>query len=178
MDDKAKKFFQDLIGKEETREAPVAVKTDAAEDDGEDAAAPVKTAKKTTEPVMAKKPKEEDKEAEMFEESEGQLTIDVYQTPTEIVIQSTIAGVSPENLDIAITNESVTIKGKRERSETVKEEDYFYQECYWGRFSRSIILPQEIDADQSTAIFKNGVLTIRLPKVDKRMAKKLKVKFD
>ena len=94
------------------------------------------------------------------------------------MIQSTIAGVGPENLDIAITNESVTVKGKRERPEEVKEEDYFYQECYWGRFSRSIILPQEIDADQSTATFKNGVLTIRLPKVDKRMAKKLKVKFD
>ncbi len=166
MDDKAKKFFQDLIGKEETRETPVAVKNNAAD---EDAAAPAKT---------AKKPREESGEAEIFEEAEGQLTIDVYQTPAEIVIQSTIAGVSPENLDIAITNESVTVKGRRERPEEVKEEDYFYQECYWGRFSRSIILPQEIDADQSTATFKNGILTIRLPKVDKRMAKKLKVKFD
>ncbi|MEK7520905.1 MAG: Hsp20/alpha crystallin family protein [Patescibacteria group bacterium] len=167
MDEKAKKFFQDLIGKEDARETPVAVKNEAAVN--EDAAAPAK---------VAKKQKTESEAAEIFEEAEGQLTIDVYQTPTEIVIQSTIAGVGPENLDIAITNESVTVKGKRERPEEVKEEDYFYQECYWGRFSRSIILPQEIDADQSTATFKNGVLTIRLPKVDKRMAKKLKVKFD
>ena len=161
-----------MIGKEDGQETPVAVKNEAAVK--EDAAAP---AKKTAEPA-AKKQKTESETAEIFEEAEGQLTIDVYQTPTEIVIQSTIAGVGPENLDIAITNESVTVKGKRERPEEVKEEDYFYQECYWGRFSRSIILPQEIDADQSTATFKNGVLTIRLPKVDKRMAKKLKVKFD
>ena len=167
MDEKAKKFFQDLIGKEDARETPVAVKNEAAVK--EDAAAPAK---------VAKKQKTESETAEIFEDAEGQLTIDVYQTPTEIVIQSTIAGVGPENLDIAITNESVTVKGKRERPEEGKEADYFYQECYWGRFSRSIILPQEIDADQSTATFKNGVLTIRLPKVDKRMAKKLKVKFD
>ncbi len=115
---------------------------------------------------------------DFMEEAEGQLTVDVYQTSTEIVIQSTVAGVAPEDLDISITNESVTIRGKREKSEKVKEDDYFYQECYWGRFSRTIILPQEIDAERATAGMKNGVLTIRLPKLDREKTKKLKIKTE
>lgn len=115
---------------------------------------------------------------EIFSESEGQLTIDVYQTADEIVIESPLAGVEPDNVDISITSESVTIKGKRERSERVKEEDYFYQECYWGKFSRSVILPQEIDSEKSYASIKNGVLTVHLPKLIRTKAKKLKVKID
>ncbi len=108
-------------------------------------------------------------------ESEGQLTIDVYQTPEEIIVESPIAGVKPEDLDISITNESVTIKGQRERERRIKDEDYFYQECYWGRFSRSVILPQEVDAEQAEAVIKNGVLAIRLPKLNRQKSKKLKV---
>ena len=115
---------------------------------------------------------------DFVEEVEGQLTVDVYQTPTEIVIQSTVAGVDPENLDISITNESVTIRGKRERLERVKEEDYFFQECYWGRFARSIILPQEVDGEKAVATLKHGVLAIRLPKLNRDKVKKLRVKMD
>lgn len=114
---------------------------------------------------------------ELSNEGEGQLTVDVYQTPNEIVIESPIAGVNADDLDISITNESVTIRGKRERMERVREEDYFYQECYWGRFSRSIILPQEVDPEQAEANIKNGVLAIRLPKINRQKSKKLKVKF-
>jgi HSP20 family protein len=113
----------------------------------------------------------------VHDEAEGQLTIDVFQTPHHIVIESTIAGVGPEDLDIDITNESVTIQGKRERLERVRDEDYIYQECYWGRFSRSIILPQEVDPDGAEASLKNGILSIRLPKLDRHRAKKLKVHF-
>lgn len=122
--------------------------------------------------------KVEEEIGNFVEEAEGQLTVDVYQTPTEIVIQSTIAGVDPEELDIAITAESVTIRGKREKMEEVKDDDYFFQECYWGRFARQIILPQEIDAENAVASMKNGVLTIRLPKLNREKTKKLKVKFD
>lgn len=111
-------------------------------------------------------------------EAEGQLTIDVYQTPDEIVIESTIAGVKPEDLDISITSEAVTIRGERKREKRVKEDDYFYQECYWGRFSRSIILPQEIDPDKSAANLKNGILVIRLPKLNRQKGRSLKVKFE
>ncbi|MDE2001286.1 MAG: Hsp20/alpha crystallin family protein [Patescibacteria group bacterium] len=116
--------------------------------------------------------------AELMDEGEGQLTIDVYQTPTEIVVESTIAGVEPENLDVDISPESVTIRGKREKDRKIADEDYFYQECYWGKFSRSVILPQEIDPEQSQASLKNGVLTIHMPKVDRRKSKKLKVNLN
>lgn len=122
--------------------------------------------------------KVEEEIGNFVEEAEGQLTVDVFQTPTEIVIQSTIAGVDPEELDIAITTESVTIRGKREKMEEVADDDYFFQECYWGRFARQIILPQEIDAENAVASMKNGVLTIRLPKLNREKTKKLKVKFD
>jgi HSP20 family protein len=110
--------------------------------------------------------------------TEGQLTIDVYQTPNEIVIKSTIAGVKPEDLDITITNDMVTVKGSRSRDEEIKDEDYFYQECYWGAFSRSVLLPVEVEADKSTAHIKNGILTLRLPKSEKLKVKKIKVKGD
>jgi len=113
------------------------------------------------------------------DEGEGQLAIDVYQTKDTLVIEAPIAGViSAENLDVSITNESVTIRGKREREARVKEDDYFYQECYWGRFSRSIILPQEIDPEKAEATIKNGILTIKLPKLQRQKSKKLRVKFD
>lgn len=112
------------------------------------------------------------------EESEGQLTIDVYQTDDDIIIESTVAGVEPDDLDIDISSESVTIRGERRRSNEVSEENYLYQECYWGKFSRSIILPQEIDPDKAKAEFKNGVLRVRLPKIAKGKMRKLKVKGD
>jgi len=107
---------------------------------------------------------------------EGQLSVDVYQTKDAIVIKSTIAGVRPEDIDISINNDMVTIKGKRELESTISEDDYFYQECYWGGFSRSIILPVEIIADKVNASLKNGVLTISLPKAKKAQAFSIKVK--
>ena len=114
-------------------------------------------------------------EFEVDNEPEGQLTIDVYQTPNEIVIESAVAGVRPEDLDINVTNDSVTIKGRRHREKKVADDDYFYRECYWGRFSRSVILPQEVDPDSAGVNFKNGILTIRLPKLNRKKAKRLKV---
>jgi HSP20 family protein len=113
-----------------------------------------------------------------FDNAEGHLTIDVYQNDENIVIESTIAGVNVDDLDIAITPESVTIKGKREKKERVKKDDYLYQECFWGKFSRSIILPQEIDPDKSQASLKDGILKVVLPKVHKTRSKKVRVKLD
>src|SRR3989344_8341547 len=74
-----------------------------------------------------------------LDDDSGQLTIDVYQTPSEIIVESPIAGVNPEDIDVSITPETVTVKGKRERVEHIKSEDYVYQECYWGKFSRSVV---------------------------------------
>lgn len=116
---------------------------------------------------------------EEIDENDGQLTVDVYKNnDDEIVVQSTVAGVNPDDLDVNITNESVTIRGKRERSEKIEDKNFFYQECFWGSFSRSIILPEEIDVDKSVVSFKNGVLTIRLPKLDRKKQKKIKIKSE
>lgn len=112
------------------------------------------------------------------DEQEGKLAIDVYQTDEAIVIESPIAAVASDDLEINITSESVSIKGKRERRSSQSSEDYFYQECYWGRFSRSIILPQEIDAEASEASIKNGVLVIRMPKLKKARQRRLKVQSE
>lgn len=106
---------------------------------------------------------------------EGQLAIDVYETPSEIVVKSTIAGAKPEDLDIGIEDSTVNIRGSRHNEEKVKGENYLYQECYWGTFSRSIILPTEVDSDKAEASLKDGVLTLRIPKVVKVKEKKIRV---
>jgi len=124
----------------------------------------------TTQPA----PAEED--SNWVADQEGQLTIDVYQTDSDIVIKSTIAGVKPEDLDIQINNDMVTIRGERRKEDEVRDEDYYYQECYWGAFSRSIILPVDVEANKSEAIMKNGVLTIRLPKAETAKARKIQVR--
>lgn len=108
--------------------------------------------------------------------SEGQLTIDVYQTDNDIVIKSTIAGVKPEDLDVSINNDMVTIRGERKNEENVSEENYYYQECYWGQFSRSVILPVDVLADKAEASMKNGIFTLRLPKADTTKTKKIQVR--
>ncbi len=112
---------------------------------------------------------------ELISDEEGQLALDVYQTPEEIIIKSTIAGVNPNDLDISIANDMVTIRGERKNNEEVSADDYYYQECYWGKFSRSVILPIDINSDKSKATLKNGILTIRLPKVERTKAKKIKI---
>jgi len=118
-----------------------------------------------------------DKKAPLPETSdEGQLLVDVYQTPDEVVIQSVVSGVRPDELDVSITQEMVTIRGKRERGHHVSDDNYFYQELYWGAFSRSILLPQEIDVEASEANLKNGLLTVHLPKIDKARIQKLKIR--
>lgn len=108
--------------------------------------------------------------------TEGQLAVDVYQTPTDIFIKAMIAGIRPEDLDISITREMVTIKGRRHDDQSVDNTNYYHRELYWGSFKRSILLPQEVEVDGSEAIEKQGLLTIRLPKVNKNFETKLKVK--
>lgn len=110
------------------------------------------------------------------EEEEGELSVDVYETPSEIVMKTMVAGVKPEDLDVAISRDSITIRGKREEDRTISKEDYFHHELYWGSFSRTIILPAEIDVDEAEAVEKYGLLILRLPKLDKNKRTKLKVK--
>ncbi len=109
------------------------------------------------------------------EEEEGELLVDVYQSDGNIVIRSTVAGVKQEDLDIDLNNDMITIRGKRKNIENVNNGDFFYQECYWGSFSRSIILPCEIQASKVKASLKDGILTIVLPKNQKDKSVKISV---
>lgn len=111
---------------------------------------------------------EDDNSAEAWfggDYNEGQLSIDVFQTDKNIVIKSTIAGVRPDDLDISLNNDMLTIRGSRQTDEEIEDENYLCRECYWGAFSRSVILPCEVKADKIEALLENGVLTVILPKV-------------
>ena len=110
------------------------------------------------------------------EKEEMELAVDVYQTPTDIIVQTMVAGVRPEDLEVSIARDMITIRGKREESRTIDEENYFSKELYWGNFSRTILLPQEVEPEEAEAVEKHGLLTIRLTKLDKGKKANLKVK--
>lgn len=116
------------------------------------------------------------KSEENYEDEDGELSVDVYQTPNEIIIEAMLAGVKPEDLQISITRDMVTIKGRRDGNTQITDDDYFYRELYWGSFSRSILLPHEIEIESVEAVEKHGLLIIRLPKIDKAKQAKVKVK--
>ncbi len=161
MNNDTKKFFEKLAGASVQEEfEPKLAKVTSADS------------------VQGDEIEDDDETTEEFEEGEGQLAIDVYQSGNDIIIEAPVAGVGIDDLDLEISPESVAIRGKREQHDKIIEEDYLYQECYWGKFSRSIILPQEINPDHATATFKNGVLRITLPKVNKQKMKKVKVRFE
>lgn len=136
---------------------------------------PKKSSTKKLKKIM---PKPAIKTKDTFEESleEGRLNIDVYELNDEVVIISAIAGINESDLDIDISPDSVSIRGKRTHGEKISDENYFYKECYWGAFSRMVRLHTEIDPDKADATLENGILTIRLPKLSKTNQKKLKVK--
>lgn len=120
--------------------------------------------------------KENQKDSSWEEEVEAELTVDLYQTPTDIIVKTMVAGVHPENLTIITTRDMITIKGKREETHSIDDQNYFVQELYWGSFSRTISLPEEVDPEQAEAIEKHGLLIIKLPKLDKNRETKLKIK--
>lgn len=153
MQNKKRSFFERLTGSMKTVE----------EDDGETKKISVKSDKKDTNWM-----EEESEEAE--------LTVDVYQTPNEIMVQTMVAGVKPEDLELTIARDMITIRGKREESRTVSEDNFFTKELYWGSFSRTILLPAEVDPEEAEAIEKHGLLTIKLPKIDKEKKTSVKVK--
>ena len=130
-------------------------------------------------PVRIEKGRDRDRISvpqEPSDEAEGELAVDVYQTPTHIIIKAMIAGVRPEDLDVSITRDMVTLRGKRERHTEGPAGDFFFQELYWGSFARTIVLPQEVEIEEAEATEKHGLLVIRLPKLDKGRQAKLKVK--
>lgn len=107
---------------------------------------------------------------------EGELSVDVYQTSSEIIIEAMVAGVKPEDLHLSITRDMVTIKGRRDGNTQISDDDYFYKELYWGTFSRTILLPHEVEIEEAEAVEKHGLLIVRMPKVDKARQTKLKIK--
>jgi HSP20 family protein len=94
---------------------------------------------------------------------EGQLSVDIFRDGNYLVVRSTVAGVEPEDLDIAIHGDLLTVRGARAMREEVNEDDWFYRECYWGIFSRSLVLPFDVIPERAEAKLKNGILEIRLP---------------
>lgn len=131
---------------------------------------------------------EEDTEQEIVESAEddewlsdemteeGELAVDVCQTADDIIVKAMIAGVSPSDIEVDITREMITIRGERVESSESESDDYFFRELYWGSFSRSVVLPEEIEPEEAVAKEKNGLLTIRLPKVDREKISRVKVK--
>ncbi len=119
------------------------------------------------------------KSVNIFEEAEeeaAQLSVDVYNTPSEIVIKTMVPGVKPDELDVSITRDMVVIRGERSEDRTVADDDYIQRELYWGSFVREIPLPEEISVDDAEASEKHGLLVLRLPKLDKHRQTRLKVK--
>jgi len=108
-------------------------------------------------------------------EEEGELAVDLSENKDELILQAVIGGVEINELDISITNDMITVRGERKRESKDKVEKVYYNECFWGLFSRSLILPQEINADKAKATIKNGLLTIHLPKLMKTKRKTLKI---
>jgi HSP20 family molecular chaperone IbpA len=110
------------------------------------------------------------------ENEEAELSVDVYQTPTDIVIQTMVAGVKPEDLELSIARDVITLKGKREENRNIDEENYFTKELYWGKFSRTLSLPAEVEPEEVEAVEKHGLVTIKIKKVDKEKKNTVRVK--
>ena len=107
---------------------------------------------------------------------QGETAVDVYQTANDVVVKATLPGVKPDEVDISITGDTLTIKGEHKEEKEVKQEDYFHKERRYGTFSRSLLIPVQVNADKAEAVFENGVLTLTLPKVEEVKPKQIKVK--
>jgi HSP20 family protein len=107
---------------------------------------------------------------------DSELSVDVYQTQDDVIVKAMIPGVKKEDLEINLTRDSVTLKGIRKEEKIVSDDDYFHRELYWGSFSRTIQLPHEVDIEHAEAIEAQGILTIKLPRVDKDRQMKVRVK--
>jgi len=101
---------------------------------------------------------------------EGELAIDVYQTPQTLVVRAVIAGAKSRDISVDIQNDVLTIRGVREMDERIPDEDYIYRECFWGPFSRSVVLPVEVVVEEAKATFQSGILKIILPKAARAQA--------
>lgn len=118
-------------------------------------------------------------QAQQQEENvEGQLALDVYQTQNEIVIVAPIAGVKMNDISVTVTEDVLTIKGKRYLEFNIPDEDYLTQECFWGDFSRSIVLPSSADTSKINASMKDAVLKISIPRTERTKTRLIRIKTE
>jgi len=117
-----------------------------------------------------------EEENEPENQQDGELPVDMYQTADMIVIRALVAGVSPNELEISITRDMVTLRGVREEYQEASDDGYFHRELFWGSFSRTLLLPEEVAIDEAEAQEKHGMLEIKLPKLDKHRSTQLKVR--
>lgn len=105
----------------------------------------------------------------------GQLAVDVYETRERLVVKARTAGVNKSDLDVSISDNTLTVRGTLSAGNEDDVENYFLQECYWGEFARSIALPVPVKEDDIEAVLKDGVLTISFGKVKQDTVKKIQV---
>lgn len=160
----ARSFFQKLTGKDDQFEDFLPAERGGFEGTGDE-----RHMHLTAKPTKAAQSWRDD-------EPGGELAVDVYQTGDAIVVKALIAGVQPNSVDINLTREMITVSGTRAEEREVEEDNYFQRELYWGSFSRTILLPEEVDVDLAEASEKHGVLMVRLPKINKKKEMKLKVR--
>ncbi|MCX7913206.1 MAG: Hsp20/alpha crystallin family protein [Thermodesulfovibrionales bacterium] len=103
--------------------------------------------------------------------------VEMYDRGTDLVVRVDLPGVNKEDIDISIMNETLTIKGEFKKPEDVKEESYYIKEKLYGNFSRSLLLPNDVDKDRVTAIMKNGVLELIFAKKEEAKAKEIKIEI-
>jgi HSP20 family protein len=109
-------------------------------------------------------------------EGRGTLALDMYQTGNDVIVKASLPGFKPEEVDISITGDILTIRGEHKEEKETKEEDYLYKERRYGSFSRSVTIPVAVKSERAEATFENGVLTLSLPKAEEAKPKQIKVK--
>ena len=128
-------------------------------------------------PQQQQQPMQQQQQDDWLEETEvpGQLAVDVYQTKEDIFVVAPVPGVSKDEIDLSIVESTLTVRGMRTSNTQVRDTDYFVQECYWGEFSRSIILPVQVKEEEAAAELKDGMLTVRVPKAEQDKVKKISI---
>lgn len=112
----------------------------------------------------------------IMEKEVGQLSLDIFKTPQEIIILAPVAGITKDDITISVTDDVLVIKGVRVPKYDVLEEDYYTKECFWGNFSRSIVLPLEADGKNINATFSNNILEIHIPRKELEKTNIIKIK--
>ncbi len=114
---------------------------------------------------------------ENLENSNFLPAIDVYENKDNVVVEATLAGIKPANINISVKDDVFTIEGQREETSEIEEKNYYRKEVRTGSFHRSVILPASVQADASEAIFENGLLKVTLPKEERQKTKNIKIEI-